>query len=96
MDTQFDLELLQRLLITSRCKVIDICIGYVVRLPKGSVPVVGDELLTEQIKLIVAIPHVPAIQNMVVVLTAVETDKSEFHQKLDVLRRWIDHLLDFV
>src|SRR5690606_21283508 len=69
-DAELDLPLLQTLLL--RGEVENIRVRQVVGLGEICVPIATDELLTELVKLLIRVTHVPRVQNMVVVPTAVE------------------------
>ena len=91
VNTQLNLKFLQRLLVASRCKVVYIRIGYVIRFTKKAIRAAIHNLLRKVVEFQVGVPHHPGIQNMIVVSTAVESNKSEPHQVFNFRRCRINH-----
>ena len=88
VNAEFNLELLQRLLLAR--KVVNIRVGEIVRLAEESLPLRHD-FLRKTVKLFVRVAHVGRVENMIVVLAAVNAHKTELHQILDFSRRRVYH-----
>ena len=91
MDPEFDLPLLQALLVASRREVVHIGVGYVVRFTKERVSILADDPLAELVQFLVRVTQISGIEDVVVVPTAVETDQLHAHELLDLLRGRVDH-----
>src|SRR5690606_26497805 len=85
-DTQFDLELLQPLLLGA--EVVNIGVADVVSFTKGCITIVVDDLLRQLVESLVVVPKVSCVQNMVVVTTVVESDQLQLEETFDLLGRW--------
>ena len=86
VDTHLDFQFLQALFISSRCKVIHICIRNIVGFSKETIGAAADDFLREVIKLLVCITHESCIQNMIIISPAVKPNQPESHQFLNL--RW--------
>ena len=86
VDTHLNLQFLQALFISSRCKVIHICIRNIVGFSKETIGASADDFLREVIKLLVCITHESCIQNMIIISPTVKPDQPESHQFLNL--RW--------
>ena len=91
MDSHLNLQLLQALFISGRCKVIHIRIGNIVGFSKEAIGTSTDNLLRKVIELLVRITHESRIQNMVIISTAVEPNQTEPHQFLNLGRCRVNH-----
>ena len=90
MDTQLDLPLLEALLLGG--EVVHIRIGQVVCLAEKRVAAaLDDDPLRQIVQLLVGISHETGIEHVVVIPAAVETNKPELKQLLDLRRLRIDH-----
>ena len=95
VDAQFDLPLLQRLLLGG--EVVNISIGCVIGLTEHGVLVSADDPHRQIIQLGVIVAHdSPCPENMVVVLAVVESHQILIEQCHNVLPRRIDPCLDDV
>ena len=86
---QLDLPLLERHL--GGCKVVHIGVGQVVRLNKPSSDAVLDDALAQVIQLGVVEAQRTSVENMIVVLPAVEADKPHLAEGLNLLRGGVNH-----
>ena len=84
MDPQFDLPLLQALLLAA--EVINIRVRDPIGVPKHGVLAAADDPLAQFIEFLDRISNVAGIQHVVVVPAAVEPNQPHMHQVLDVLR----------
>ena len=89
VNTQFNLEFLQRLFLTG--EIIHIRIRYIIGFTEEAICAAVNDLSREIIKLLVRIPHQPGIENMIIVPAAVETNQTESHQLLDLSRSRVNH-----
>ena len=88
MDSQLNLKLLKRLLLTR--EVINIRVRDVICLTEEALMIIDNGL--RQIKqTLIVVSHHPSIQNMIVVLPTVEAYKLVPHESLDFLRSRINH-----
>ena len=95
IDAQFDLPLLQRLLLGR--EVVNIRVGSVIRLTEHGILVSADDPRRQIIELGVIVSHdTPRPENMIVVLAVVESHQILIEQRHDVLPRRIDPCLDDV
>ena len=89
VQAKFYLPLLERHL--CGCEVVHIRVGQVVCLDKPSSDAVLDDPLAQVVQLGVVEPQRTSIENMVVVLPAVEADKPHLAEGLDLLRGGVNH-----
>ena len=89
VDAKLDFPLLQALLLGA--EVVNIGIADVICLAEETVFATTDDTLTELIQLLIRITHKPCIQNMIVIPAAVESDKAEFQQLLNLSRCGVNH-----
>ena len=89
MQTKFDLPLLEGHL--SGCEVVHISVGQVVGLDEPSSDTVLNDPLTQVVQLGVGESQRTSVENMVVVLTAVEADKPHLTEGLDLFGGGVNH-----
>ena len=89
VQAKFDLPLLEGHL--GGCEVVHISVGQIVCLDETSCDAVLDDTLAQVIQLGVVEPQCTGIENMVVVLTAVEADKPHLTEGLDLLGGGVNH-----
>ena len=89
VNTQFNLEFLQRLFLTG--EIIHIRIRYIIGFTEEAICAAVNDLSREIIKLLVRIPHQPGIENMIIVSAAVEANQTEPHQLLNFSRGGVNH-----
>ena len=95
VNAQFDLPLLQRLLLGG--EVVNIRVGCVIGLTEHGVLVSADDPRRQIIELGVVVSHdTPRPENMIVVLAVVESHQILVEQRHDVLPRRIDPCFDDV
>ena len=73
------------------CEVVHIGVGQVVCLDEPSSHAVLDDPLTQVVQLGVVEPQRTSVENMVVVFTAVESDKPHLTEGLNLLRGGVNH-----
>ena len=76
------------------CKVVHIGVGQVVCLEKTSSDAVLDDPLAQVIQLGVVEAQRTSVENMIVVLPAVEADETHLAEGLDLLRGGVNHPMD--
>ena len=89
VQSQLDLPLLEGHL--CGCEVVHIGVGQVVGLDEPSGDAVLNDPLTQVVQLGIVESQCTSIENMVVVLTAVEADKPHLTEGLDLLRGGVNH-----
>ena len=94
VDTQFDLPLLEGLLLGG--EVVDIGVGQVVGLSESLLDKIVDDLTREVIELNVRVAQDTTVEDMVVVPTVVESYELPLHKIRDLVRSRVDHPLDLV
>ena len=92
MQPKLDLPLLEGHL--GSCEVVHIGVGQVVRLDKAGSYAVLDDSLAQVIQLGVVEAQRTSIENMIVVLPAVEADETHLAEGLNLLGGGVDHPMD--
>ena len=96
MNAQLNLELLERLF--CRREIVDVGIRNIVGLAERDLHALSafDDGAAQLIQLLVGISEVAAVEDVVVVPAAVESDQPLLHQFLDLGRRGVDHAVAFI
>ena len=98
--THLDLELLKGLLITRRSKIVNISVAQVVSFTEEQVLVlsllaIGD-LVAQVVDFLIAPAKHSGIENMIIISTIVEANKTCLAELRNIIRRGIDHSHDIL